>query len=92
MPSITFRTVTEENRAMLRQWLEAPHARKWWGDTYEELSFIYDGKGETNERAIAAYMKAGFTPYDRFETGDGMDLLMELLPEDFDCGSGYAQS
>jgi aminoglycoside 6'-N-acetyltransferase len=34
----------------------------------------------TNERAIAAYMKAGFTPYDEV---DG-DLLMELLPSDLE--------
>jgi aminoglycoside 6'-N-acetyltransferase len=43
---------------------------------------------QRNERAIAAYMKAGFTPYDAV---DG-DLLMELLPEDFDYGAGYAQN
>ena len=41
-----------------------------------------------NERAIACYMKAGFTPYDE---ADG-SLLMELLPEDFDYGAGYAQN
>lgn len=35
-----------------------------------------------NERAIAAYLKAGFTPYDMFESDDGTDLLMELLPQD----------
>lgn len=172
MPSVTFKPVTEDDRALLRQWLETPHAREWWGDADEELALIYDGKGEhesfiacidseaiayiqawwpsrhpdlpwqhtmtpttkgiditigkpenldkglgslivkqfaaklfaegatrliidpdiTNKRAIAAYMKAGFTPYDRFETGDGTDLLMELLQEDFDYGSGYAQS
>lgn len=45
----------------------------------------------TNARAIAAYMKAGFTPYDVFQSEDGSDLLMELLAEDFDYGSGYAQ-
>jgi aminoglycoside 6'-N-acetyltransferase len=33
---------------------------------------------KSNERAIAAYMKAGFTPYAEFEG----DLLMELLPDD----------
>ena len=33
-------------------------------------------------------MKAGFTPY---AEADG-DLLMELLPEDFDYGAGYAQN
>jgi hypothetical protein len=37
-------------------------------------------------------MKAGFTPYDTFKTGDGTDLLMELLPEDLDYGSGYARN
>jgi aminoglycoside 6'-N-acetyltransferase len=41
-----------------------------------------------NSRAIAAYVKAGFTPYDEY---DG-DLLMQLLPEDFDYGSGYEQN
>ena len=46
----------------------------------------------TNERAIAAYIKAGFTPYDVFETEDGTDLLMELIPEDFDYGSGHART
>ncbi len=45
-----------------------------------------------NERAIAAYMKAGFTPYDVFEGADGTDLLMELLPEDLDYDSGYGQT
>jgi aminoglycoside 6'-N-acetyltransferase len=42
---------------------------------------------KSNQRAIAAYKKAGFTPFDEV---DG-DLLMELLPEDFDYGAGYAQ-
>jgi len=46
----------------------------------------------TNGRAIAAYMKAGFTPYATHERKDGTDLLMELLPENFDCGSAYAQN
>lgn len=172
MPSITFKAVTEDDRALLRVWLETPHAREWWGEAEEELALIYDGSGEhepfiasvdgeavayvqswwpsphpdlpwqhgmtpttrgiditigrpenlgkglgslivkhfaarlfaegatrliidpdiRNERAIAAYIKAGFTPYDRFETEDGTDLLMELLPEDFDYGSGYARS
>jgi aminoglycoside 6'-N-acetyltransferase len=42
---------------------------------------------KANTRAVQAYLKAGFTPYDEYEG----DLLMELLPEDFDYGSGYAQ-
>ena len=41
-----------------------------------------------NERAIQCYMKAGFTPFGEHEG----DLLMELLPEDFDYGAGYAQN
>jgi aminoglycoside 6'-N-acetyltransferase len=40
---------------------------------------------KTNTRAVNAYLKAGFTPYDEYEG----DLLMELVPEDFDYGSGY---
>jgi len=42
-----------------------------------------------NERAIACYMKAGFTPYDSYEQDGGTSLLMELLPQDFDYGFGY---
>jgi aminoglycoside 6'-N-acetyltransferase len=39
---------------------------------------------KTNDRAIACYMKAGFTPFDEFLEDDGStSLLMELLPEDF---------
>jgi aminoglycoside 6'-N-acetyltransferase len=41
-----------------------------------------------NTRAIACYTKAGFTPFAEYEG----DLLMELLPEDFDYGAGYAQN
>jgi aminoglycoside 6'-N-acetyltransferase len=43
---------------------------------------------KTNAHAISAYLKAGFTPYDEYEG----DLLMQLLPEDFDYGSGYEQN
>lgn len=43
---------------------------------------------KTNTRAVQAYQKAGFTAYDEYEG----DLLMELLPEDFDYGAGYAQT
>jgi aminoglycoside 6'-N-acetyltransferase len=43
---------------------------------------------KTNARAISAYQKAGFKPYDEHEG----DLLMEMLPEDFDYGSGYEQN
>jgi aminoglycoside 6'-N-acetyltransferase len=42
---------------------------------------------KTNTRAVNAYLKAGFAPYDEYEG----DLLMELLPEDFDYGAAYAQ-
>jgi RimJ/RimL family protein N-acetyltransferase len=41
-----------------------------------------------NARAIAAYRKVGFTPVAEI---DG-DLLMELLPENFDTAAGYAQN
>jgi aminoglycoside 6'-N-acetyltransferase len=40
---------------------------------------------KTNSRAVKAYQKAGFSPFHEHEG----DLLMELLPEDFDYGAGY---
>ena len=36
----------------------------------------------TNERAVAAYVKAGFTPYNTYVSAAGTDLLMELFPDD----------
>jgi aminoglycoside 6'-N-acetyltransferase len=48
--------------------------------------------GIQNNRAISAYLKAGFTPYGTWEHGDGTDLLMEMLPEDFDYGFGHAET
>lgn len=39
----------------------------------------------TNKRAVAAYTKAGFEAYDTYKTEEGIDLLMELFPND-GCG------
>jgi aminoglycoside 6'-N-acetyltransferase len=46
---------------------------------------------ERNQRAVACYLKAGFTPFGSCAHDGGIDLLMELLPEDLDYGSGYAK-
>jgi aminoglycoside 6'-N-acetyltransferase len=46
----------------------------------------------SNDRAVSAYMKAGFTPYETYATSDGTDLLMEMFPEDLDYGHGHAQT
>ena len=45
----------------------------------------------TNERAIAAYINAGFTPYDTFVSDEGSALLMELLPDEMRYGASYAK-
>ena len=37
---IAFVPVAPEHYPLLRQWLEAPHMREWWGDPDEELGFI----------------------------------------------------
>ncbi len=37
----------------------------------------------TNTRAIAAYKKVGFIAYNTYTTGEGTDLLMELIPAEF---------
>ncbi len=42
---------------------------------------------KTNLRAVKAYLKAGFIPFGEHQN----DLLMELLPEDFDYGVHAAQ-
>jgi aminoglycoside 6'-N-acetyltransferase len=45
----------------------------------------------SNERAAAAYIKAGFTPYDTYVNEAGTDLLMEMFAEDFEYGASNAQ-
>jgi aminoglycoside 6'-N-acetyltransferase len=47
---------------------------------------------ETNERAIACYIKAGFLPYDFFQTAESRDVLMDIYPSDMDYGHGYTQN
>ena len=39
-----------------------------------------------NTRAISAYLKAGFTPYDEVQDAEGRTLLMELLKDDMIYG------
>ena len=39
---IAFVPVSQNHYSLLRQWLEAPHLREWWGDPEEELGFIRD--------------------------------------------------
>ncbi len=42
MPAIAFRPVAATDYALLRQWMEAPHWRQWWGDPDFELGQIRD--------------------------------------------------
>jgi RimJ/RimL family protein N-acetyltransferase len=39
---ILFEPVTADHYALLRDWLERPHMREWWGDPEEELGYIRD--------------------------------------------------
>lgn len=38
----TFEPVSETDLEMLRDWLERPHWREWWGDPETELGYIRD--------------------------------------------------
>ncbi len=42
MPSIEFTRVTHADLPMLRNWLQRPHMREWWGDPDGELEIIID--------------------------------------------------
>jgi aminoglycoside 6'-N-acetyltransferase len=48
------------------------------GEGYRQIVIDPD---EANQRAVGAYRKAGFVPYDRFVDKDGVTLLMRLPPE-----------
>lgn len=39
---ISFEPVTRDRLPLLKDWLEAPHMREWWGEPEEELGFIED--------------------------------------------------
>jgi aminoglycoside 6'-N-acetyltransferase len=42
MPAYQFRTVSTQDLPLLRQWLERPHVREWWGDPDRGLRTIAD--------------------------------------------------
>jgi RimJ/RimL family protein N-acetyltransferase len=41
-PAISFRPVTPHDYPLLRDWMNRPHMREWWGEPEEELGFIVD--------------------------------------------------
>lgn len=53
MSVVTFISVTETHRDLLRAWLSTPHAREWWGDPEEELRLIYAVEDGEHEPFIA---------------------------------------
>jgi aminoglycoside 6'-N-acetyltransferase len=42
MPTYRFRTVSTGDLPLLREWLERPHVREWWGDPGRSLARIAD--------------------------------------------------
>jgi aminoglycoside 6'-N-acetyltransferase len=58
----SFRPVGEEDLGMLRQWLEAPHVARWWGDVDDSLGEIrsHMAEGSTVEAFIVALDDAPF--------------------------------
>ncbi len=38
--SITFKSATKGDRALLRGWLDSPHVKEWWGDPEQEIECI----------------------------------------------------
>jgi len=39
---ITFTQVTPADYSMMREWMNRPHWREWWGDPDEEFGFVID--------------------------------------------------
>ena len=42
MPAYQFRSVSAQDLPLLREWLERPHVREWWGDPGRSLTRIAD--------------------------------------------------
>ncbi|MGA7268625.1 MAG: GNAT family N-acetyltransferase, partial [Aestuariivirga sp.] len=41
-PRISFEPVSERHYDLLRDWLDRPHWRQWWGDPATEFGYIRD--------------------------------------------------
>lgn len=74
---VHFRPVTPADFAMLREWMNRPHWREWWGDPEEELGFVADmleGRDTTRpyifeiEGAPAGYIQVWFIGHHQNET------------------------
>lgn len=48
-----FEPVTQADYLLLRQWLETPEVRDWWGDPNREINLI---KGDRDDDRMANYM------------------------------------
>ncbi len=89
---IAFRPVTSADYAMLRDWLQRPHWREWWGEPETELGYVRDmveGRDATCEPFIFSLggVPAGYiqvwrvAPHQIPEWAEESPWLMELPAE-----------
>jgi RimJ/RimL family protein N-acetyltransferase len=103
MEQIGFIPVTPAHYPLLKQWLNEPHMREWWGDPDEELGFIRDmveGRDTTRPFLIAVdgspvgYIQYWFIGHHQNETWIADNPWLAELPAEavgVDLSIGYAE-
>lgn len=90
-PTITFRRVETGDLPMLRDWMERPHWREWWGDPEEEVGFVRDmveGRDTTEPYLIvldgepAGYIQVWFIGHHQTEEWIADSPWLAELPSD----------
>jgi aminoglycoside 6'-N-acetyltransferase len=91
MPSIEFSPVTHQHLPMLRQWMEQPHWREWWGDPETELRNVIEmveGRDTTRpfvfhvDRESAGYIQQWFIGHHQNEEWTRDNPWLLELPAD----------
>lgn len=89
--AISFRPVTVADFPMLREWLEQPHMREWWGDPEEELGFIrgmVEGRDTTRPYIFSVdgepvgYIQVWFIADNRVEPWISTEPWIMKVPDD----------
>ncbi len=52
-PDYAFRPMTSADLPKVRQWLEAPHVRQWWGDPEQQFHLV---SGDLDELAMEQFI------------------------------------
>jgi aminoglycoside 6'-N-acetyltransferase len=97
MQKVTLRSFEpEQDKKMVKEWLESPHVKKWWGDPEEELKLILEAPDQEGQYIILADDQAvGYLQWQKV-TRSELDVAgLTEIPEgaiDIDIAIGKAEN